>query len=408
MGDSSKVRSSEVQGVVHKVGDAEIQVARQDGVVIYSVRGTCSGELLEVLEKQVHRCHQDAGLDFRGLRDPSPDMLPVLRRLNRRFTRKQRVLLLYDPPSRLMDLLKLTGADRDFHVYKAEGGLTTRAEPEPETQEALPPKKSKSDSIVHFAHDLDRTQELETSLEVAGRRTGRMFQKWEPNFPPYDIATLYLPHDKVGGDFFQLLPLDGDSLGVMVGDVSGHGLEAALLMGMARKVMELRAAEGSTEDPLETLCKVNADLYTDLDRFTFITAFYGILDRDSGRFRYGRAGHNYPIHLSRKTNTVSELPGTGIAFGIDNGPLFKQTLKLHETHLEPGDVLLLYTDGLTEAAHSRRGQLGVERLMHLLEQQDANLSAEDLKQNLLEELNTFLDEQPLMDDLTLILIKRNT
>lgn len=408
MDDPSKT-SIAVRGKVHQAGGGTIQEMRQDGVVVFSAKGKCSPELLEAFEALVLRCPRDVGLDFRNLQDPDPNIIPMLRRLSRRFDSKKRVLLLYAPPSRLLDLLRLRGALDDFSIYDPDKGISAKEEsPRERSSDKSAQHKSSEvhDTIVHFTHDLDRAKELETSLDVAGRRAGRMLAKWTPEFPPYDIATTYLPHDKVGGDFFQLIPLSETRLGIGIGDVSGHGIEAALLMGMARKVMEIRATDGSIDDPTEILAQVNVDLYSDLDRFTFITALYGILDRDTGRFCYGRAGHNYPVLVSKRSGKAQELPGSGIAFGIDGGTLFQQAMKMQEVILEPGDLLIFYTDGVTEAAHPRRGQLGLDRLMHLLEQLDLSRPVSETKDIIFQEVSKFLDGNPLADDLTLICVQR--
>ncbi|MGE3166205.1 MAG: PP2C family protein-serine/threonine phosphatase [Planctomycetota bacterium] len=396
-----------VQGRVHRVGAGEIRETRQGEVVVFSTHGRCSTELLEALEHLVERCVRDAGLDFRALQDPGPEMLPVLRRLNQRFAAKKRVLLLYSPPSRLLDLLRLRNALGDFNVYQPDSGIKRRAE-NPASGPATPPQTPATapETIVSFTHDLDRTRELESSLDIAGRRAGRMLHKWQPEFPPYDVSATYLPNDKVGGDFFQLLPLAETRLGIAIGDVAGHGLEAALLMGMVRKVLEIRASDDPSLAPEEVLNQVNVDLYPDLDRFTFITALYGVLDRDTGTFRYGRAGHNYPLLVSRRLRKARELPGAGIAFGIDSGSMFKQALSPQTVTMEPGDLLVFYTDGVIEAAHPRRGQLGLERLMMFLDGIDLDLPAADIKELILAELRSFIDGAPLSDDLTLICVKR--
>lgn len=407
MSDGS-TQKQEVQGALHRIGSGEIEVARLEDVELFTLRGQCDAEVWRVLDGLLQRCPRDAGLDLREVKNLGPGMLPLLRKLNKRFQDKRRVMLLFEPPGRLLDLLELTGARNDFDIYR-QGDLQKRDRAEAER--SLPPPgldkvASSSSTIARFSHDLARTQRLESSLEIAGLRTGRMLQKWTPRFDPYEISTHYLPHDKVGGDFFQVLPLDDEHLGVAIGDVSGHGLEAALLMGMVRKVLEIRAMDGSREDPGAVLAQVNADLFADLDRFTFITAFYGILERATGRFRYGRAGHNYPLWLAPGQGQARELSGSGIAFGIDSGAMFRQTLKVQELVLAPGEALILYTDGITEAAHPRRGQYGLERLLLFLEKMPPTHTADDLQRSILDELQAFLEGEELHDDQSLICVRR--
>ncbi|MEM7165703.1 MAG: SpoIIE family protein phosphatase [Planctomycetota bacterium] len=397
-----------VEGAIHRIGNNEIQVARHGDVEVLAIRGSQEASLVQALETIAGRCSHDVGLDFRELRDMSPTILPMLRRLNRRFEEKGRVLLLYDPPSRLLDLLTLSGASEDFHIYHATHGLSKK---QVFTADASVPLHANvdgaSDTIVRFTQDLQRSQQLESSLEVAGMRAGRMIRKAQPHFAGYQIAAAYLPHDMVGGDFFHMLPLDDNHLGIVIGDVSGHGIEAALLMGMTRKVIEIRALDNPHHDPVSTLVRANQDLFADLDRFTFVTAFYGILQRDSGNFRYGRAGHNYPLHLSQSQRVARQLPGGGIAFGIDGGPLFESALQAQQALVAPGDALVLYTDGLIEAAHPQRGQYGLERLVDFTERLSPELPPEEMKDAILAEVEEFLEGTPLTDDLSLICIRRD-
>lgn len=401
-----------VEGAIHHIGNNEIQVARHGQVEVLTVRGSQGHQLLEALETIANRCTQDVGLDFRGLNDMTPTILPLLRRLNRRFEEKERFLLIYDPPSRLIDLLTLSGCTDDFNIYDATQGVSKRQQPAA-AEQAIAPTQPRSDfdhasnTIVRFTQDLQRTQELESSLDIAGMRAGRMIQKQQPTFDDYAIASAYLPHDKVGGDFFQLLPLDDEHFGVVIGDVSGHGLEAALLMGMTRKVLEIRAHDGDYRNPAATLSQVNTDLFPDLDRFTFVTAFYGILHRETGEFIYGRAGHNYPIHVSNSQACAQPLTGGGIAFGIDDGQMFQGALQNQRAMIAPGDAIVLYTDGLVESAHPHRGQYGLDRLVAFVGQMNPVPSAEQLKEAILAEVQEFLEGTPLNDDLSLICIRRD-
>ena len=446
-----------VEGTIHKIGNNEIQVARHGDVEVLAVRGAQDAGLMQAIENIAKRCSHDIGLDLRELRDMAPTILPLLRRLNRRFEEKQRVLLLYDPPSRLLDLLNLSNCADDFNIYNPTGGLSKRQAPaappsqmpqrpanptrtgssthavsatnslgHPQLHPQTPARSTApaptpslgvtdidaaSDTIVRFTQDLQRTQQLESSLEVAGMRAGRMIQKDNPEFPGYEIATAYLPHDKIGGDFFQFIPLDDNHLGVVIGDVSGHGIEAALLMGMTRKVLEIRAQDARLHngdfDPANALMQTNRDLFADLDRFTFVTAFYGVLDRESGTFRYGRAGHNYPILHSACNHRAVPLDASGIAFGIDSGDLFDASMRTQVSHVQAGDSLVLYTDGVIEATHPQRGQYGMERLIEFLERSKPDLSALELKDAVIAEVEEFLEGTPLQDDLSLICIRRN-
>ena len=400
--------SGEATGLVHKIGDGEIIETTQGKVTIFVVRGKEGNTVLSFLERMLLRSSVDVGLDLRELRGPGRQAVAFLRKMNRTFRDRDRALLLYEPPSRIIDQLKLSNTLQEFNIFTEANGLVasqSAARPGAGEEQQKSAGRTATREIVQFTKSLERVDELETSLDTASQRSLRMLQVNTPEFPPFEISTSYYPHDKVGGDFYSLLQLDDDHLGITVGDVSGHGLEAALIMGMAKKVFDIRAREGSRTDPASVMHQVNEDLFDDLDRFTFLTGFYAIIQRSTGALRYCRAGHNYPLLISPSRGEIKPINSPGLAIGMDPGPGFRMITKSMEDQLLPGDFLLVYTDGLTEAAHPRRGQFGLERVTQFFREQDLRAPAEELKPKLLEEVQRFLDDTILADDMTVILLK---
>ncbi|MFQ5653810.1 MAG: PP2C family protein-serine/threonine phosphatase [Planctomycetota bacterium] len=225
---------------------------------------------------------------------------------------------------------------------------------------------------------------------------------WE--YPPIHVAACYLPHDRIGGDFYEILPLGEEHLGIWIGDVSGHGPEAAAVKRAATRLLFERALVGPPGDPLAVLQEINLELYCQLGRNTFITAYYGVLHRPSGRLTYVRAGHCRPILVS-SDGVVSILDAPGIAFGLDPDALFRDAMAAGRATLDRDALLVLYTDGLVEAFSPRRGTYGIDRLHGFLRSVDRSAGVEEIRSRILGELSGFLGDTQLGDDLTLLCIK---
>jgi sigma-B regulation protein RsbU (phosphoserine phosphatase) len=172
---------------------------------------------------------------------------------------------------------------------------------------------------------------------------------------PWEIDGRVIPAREVGGDYFDYFPLDQGRFGVTIADVSGKGLGAALLMSNVQA--SLRAFCDGGLEISDALGRVNRNLARHISPGKFITLFYGEVDTNRGRLRYSNAGHNYPL-IRRQDGTLEEL-GVG---GIMLGPLEDARYEQAEVGFAPGDGLLLYSDGISEAFDGRGGQFGEERL----------------------------------------------
>ena len=224
-----------------------------------------------------------------------------------------------------------------------------------------------------------------------------------PEIPGFEFGRVYKPCDAVGGDFYDVFLVAPGRWGVAVGDIAGHGIEAALLMGLAKKLLEVHGR--GVDSPAHTLCLANRDIFTDLDERTFVTVFYGLLDTESRRLRFCRAGHD-PLVLfnERRTPRLQILDSKGMALGMDEGPLFEQTIEELEIALQPGDLVFQYTDGLTEAMDERSEQFGSERLYALIERYGPH-EVEYLLWKIEKALEAFRGRQPRTDDLTMVAFK---
>jgi serine phosphatase RsbU (regulator of sigma subunit) len=205
-----------------------------------------------------------------------------------------------------------------------------------------------------------------------------------------------------GGDFYDLLPLDSEHLGVFIGDVSGHGPTVGPIADATRDLMRLQARRFAAVDPRAMILSLNRALFERLPRSTFVTALFGILHRPSGAFRFVRAGHCRPLLFEE--GEVSELAPGGIALGLDPGRLFSDSLETERVVFHSGSRLLLYTDGLVEGWHPEQGIFGPERLSTSLRNAAAEQGTEACLTRVLCDWRRHLDGTPPADDVTVILL----
>jgi serine phosphatase RsbU (regulator of sigma subunit) len=239
---------------------------------------------------------------------------------------------------------------------------------------------------------------VEQELQVARRIQHALLPKALPELQGWEIAHHYRPAREVGGDFYDFLELPDGRLGLVVGDATGHGVPAALMMANTQSVLRAVAQRGSSE-PGRMLAEVNEVLWAYIPPSMFVTCFYGVLDPESGRFRYANAGHNLPY--CRQEDLVIELRATGMPLGLMPGMSYEEK----ETMLLPGESILLYSDGLVEAHNPEFEMFGSPRLQSLITEHVTG--PKDLTTLLLEELERFTGEGwEQEDDITLVALRR--
>ena len=219
----------------------------------------------------------------------------------------------------------------------------------------------------------------------------------------FDVAAKSIMAKEVGGDFFDVIPFEAipiqpGRMGVLIADVSGKGIPAALFMVLSRIVVRVNAI-WYREDPAHAIYDANNLIAADSKAGMFVTLFYGILDHTSQTFTYVNAGHNPPVVYHPHTNTFTELPATGIAMGVLEDAEFVS----QKNPFTPGDVVVMYTDGITEAMNAREEMFGEERLYDVIRQTKAT-SAEQVLGTILEAVKAFTGDYPQSDDITLMVI----
>jgi serine phosphatase RsbU (regulator of sigma subunit) len=187
---------------------------------------------------------------------------------------------------------------------------------------------------------------------------------------------------------------------VVIADVTDKGVPAALFMVLSRTVIRAAASDGRS--PARVLEQANRLILADARSGLFVTCFYGILDAATHTFTYASGGHNYPLHYRAATGQVDQLQAQGIVLGVIPGPRFAEG----QAQLDPGDVLCLYTDGVTEAMDARRQLFGEDRLIEVL-RHTATLTPDQIVRRILDAVHAFAAGSPQNDDITIVVLKRD-
>jgi sigma-B regulation protein RsbU (phosphoserine phosphatase) len=239
---------------------------------------------------------------------------------------------------------------------------------------------------------------MERELQVAREVQTSLIPRRTPDVAGWDFAARWRPALEVSGDFYDFVPADG-RLGVVIGDVSDKGMPAALFMALSRSI--IRASVTSVPSPAGAIRQANRLISADSTNSMFVTLFFAQLDPASGELAYVNAGHNPPLLCRAGQEELMALERTGLPLG-----LFEFTdFEAREVRLDPGDSLVLYTDGVTEAIDVQQREFGEERLRRvLLEVRGA--SAEAMAAAVEEALRAFTGAAAPSDDITYLILKR--
>jgi serine phosphatase RsbU (regulator of sigma subunit) len=241
-------------------------------------------------------------------------------------------------------------------------------------------------------------ERVQKELEIAKGIQKSFLPEHSPQIEGFDLAALNTPALEVGGDFYDFIPVSANKWGLVIADVSGKGVPAALFMALSRTMIRANATNNPT--PSRVICQAN-DMISEDDRANmFVTLFYGVLDPLRKTLTYVNAGHNPPLVMGKGAGDVIMLAAKGVALGVMTDMLYEEK----EVVLNPGDILLLYTDGVTEAVNRKDEMFGHERISRLVEE-NHHLSAQELIKLIEREVFTFSEGQPQFDDITLLLVK---
>jgi sigma-B regulation protein RsbU (phosphoserine phosphatase) len=288
--------------------------------------------------------------------------------------------------------------------------------------------------------EAEARQRLEQELDFARSIQARFLPPYCPLLPGYRMVAFYRAARQVGGDFYDFIILDDEEeprvresmavarretnlelwrtdnppykvgqpqptpkrrIGLVIADVTDKGVPAALFMVLSRTVLRTTASDG--RPPVAVLEQANRRILNDTPSGLFVTCFYAILDTETHQLQFSNGGHNYPLLYRAATGQVEQLQTLGLVLGVIPAPRFSEA----EVYLDPGDVLCLYTDGVTEAMNSRRQLFDEERLIEVL-RHTHHLTPDVIIQRILDAVHGFTAGAPQQDDMTLVVLKRES
>jgi sigma-B regulation protein RsbU (phosphoserine phosphatase) len=264
-------------------------------------------------------------------------------------------------------------------------------------------------SIEDLLRQAAEKKRLEEELRIAHEIQMSLLPQGPLVMAGLSVTALCVPAREVGGDYYDFLPLDAHRVGVLIADVSGKGTSAALYMAELKGLV-LSLSEIHTS-PRTMLIALNRIIANHLDARSFITMTYAVVDLRARTITYARAGHTPLIYVpgvcvDGGPRQVKILVPDGMVVGLklDNGEMFERHLVEETIPLQPGDLYLLFTDGISEAMNVRDDLFGESRLGRLVETH-AHLPSEELRERVLREIAAFVGDAPQHDDMTMILLK---
>lgn len=254
--------------------------------------------------------------------------------------------------------------------------------------------------IRDYSSEIEKEQ---AELQIAAEIQRDFLPDTLPVTEGFCIAARSIPAREVGGDFFDVIPMEGIPLsdpltGIVIGDVSGKGVPAALFMALSRIVVRVTAQRDAV--PADVIATANSVIATNSRTGMFVTLFYGILDHRTRTLTYVNAGHNPPLLFRTGSDIPEELPATGIALGAMEDACYRQ----ETVALGTGDLVLLFTDGITEAINADVEMYGQERLLAVMNENRMRTPCE-IMDAVIQSVVAFSGSQPQFDDITLLVVK---
>ena len=263
---------------------------------------------------------------------------------------------------------------------------------------------------IETIRDITERREMEgklarsnAELQIAADIQKSFMPEAIPRIAGFDIAARTVMAKEVGGDFFDVIPfeiiaLEQGTLGILVADVSGKGVPAALFMALSRIVVRVNALWH--RDPAKAIFDANNLITQDSKYGMFVTLFFGTLHEKDRTLTYVNAGHNPPMVFRGRDGTIEELLPTGIVLGAEEN----QHYDANTIAIGPGDVVVMYTDGVTESINAREELFGEDRLKAII-QKNATLPAMEILERILAGVEEFTGDMPQFDDITLLVIR---
>ncbi|HZC36309.1 MAG TPA: GAF domain-containing SpoIIE family protein phosphatase, partial [Chthoniobacterales bacterium] len=251
--------------------------------------------------------------------------------------------------------------------------------------------------------EADEKRRMERDLDVARDIQRILLPAAAPEIPGFEIAGINIPASHVSGDYYDYISIDSDHWGIAIADVSGKGVPASLIMAMCRSV--LRSVARTGESAASVLRQVNRQLYPDIREDMFISMAYLVIQKSAEAIALARAGHDAPLLFRAADGSVTKVNPPGMALGIDSGNVFDRVTSDFKVRLDPGDCLILYTDGVTEALDLNGSEFGISRLIEVI-RGGVGENAATIVTRVTEAVKAFVGNQPQTDDITLVAIRK--
>jgi phosphoserine phosphatase RsbU/P len=281
-----------------------------------------------------------------------------------------------------------------LHIYRTERGEL--GEDQLQLLAALANHAAVAIANAQMHQETQAKRRMERELRLAGDIQSQLLPAKAPNLPGLDIATASIPCSEVGGDFYDFVPLHDGKFAFIIADVAGKGVPAALLMATARA--GIRAYLERTTCPREAVSRINLALCHDTQAGQFCSLFCGIYDPDTRMLRYTNAGHNPPILI--RNGKIEEMEEGGLVLAADEDEIYEEG----QVGLETGDIVVFYTDGVTEALSGDRELFGVEQFEKLLKR-NARHSAETIVNRTQAAVKRHAKGIGQSDDITMVVVR---
>ena len=257
-------------------------------------------------------------------------------------------------------------------------------------------------TLPEHVRRISERERMAKELEIARNVQMSLLPKVNPIVEGYDIAGICIPALEVGGDYYDFVTLAGGKIGIAIGDVSGKGVPAAIYMTLTKGILQSHAEENVS--PKKVLSKVNNLMYRSIERNSFVSMFYAVLDARNRKIRFARAGQCPVILTHHSGKKGGFLSPKGIALGLEMGKVFDRVLEEQEVRLRSGEVLVFYTDGFTEAMNEDGAEFGEKRLVEAVARYRGS-SASGMIQGICGEVAQFTGNHPQHDDMTMVVLK---
>ncbi|MBU2491217.1 MAG: SpoIIE family protein phosphatase [Bacteroidetes bacterium] len=243
-------------------------------------------------------------------------------------------------------------------------------------------------------------ERLEKELDVAREVQYKILPDGVPKIENLEISALFVPAFEVGGDYYDFFEISDNKLGFVIADVSGKGIQAAFIMAEIKGVFE--SLSRIITSPSELLIKVNEILIKSLEKKSFVTAVYGVIDTKSGKVNFSRAGHNSIMLCSK--GKVEHFTPPGMGLGLDSGDKFRLVIKEMEIQLDNNDIIILYTDGIPESQNSKYEEFGYKKFEKILIE-NCDEEVNKISNEIMKAVTIYSQDKSQHDDITLVIFK---